>query len=305
MIPPARMANTPGLPFHRLDMPFQRPARGSQHSRRIRHNAFFIVISCFLALQSTATVASELNVDSISISTISGIADSNGITFSSSIYFSPGSSITLQSASGYINTSSSVTGSAFFGNANALTGVIRQEADNIFDGGITFTSSVTIQSGGRTISLSTGASAVNVHISSFGSIAFYPELHNSSHTTMPQFTTTSSTFGPCITGSTLTITTAGGRVEITFTGITSAGTGVPRVSFLQDGQLIPSFTTSTAVGGNITHWGMTTPYNYIVSPSAGQHSYCATLITASGVGTAALNADDDCCRNLFFVKEIR
>lgn len=114
-------------------------------------------------------------------------------------------------------------------------------------------------------------------------------MHNSSSTVLSGYSTTSTGFGPCITGSTLTITTSGGRVRLTFTGATSSfPSGVPRLSFLQDGQFAPSFTTGTAIGGNASHYLETTPYNYLVAVDPGQHSFCATLATP-GAGTAILS----------------
>lgn len=260
-----------------------------------------------LFIFSLSTHASVVSADTVSISTFVGRTSSNGITISTSIYLAASNSISLDSAGGHLSGSSSVTASAFFGDGSHLSGVARLSADNTFSGASTFTSSFSVQSGGRRISLSTGSTYANVEISSFGVVSFSPEMHNSSSTVLAAYSTTSTGFGPCITGSTLTITTSGGRVQLTFVGATSSfPSGVPRLSFLQDGQFIASFTTGTAIGGNASHYLETTPFNYLVDAAAGQHSFCATLATPGG-GTATLNGTGSSTpvANQFFIKEIK
>lgn len=256
--------------------------------------------------------ASSIDVNTIYVSTISGQATSNGITLSSNVYIAPGSSLTLQGAAGYITTASSISASAFFGDASHLNGIAILTGTQTFTGANTYASSFTLQSGGRQIILSTSSVTNNFSISPDGTITFVPTIHNSSHTTIPEATTTNSTFGPCVAGSTLTITTSGGKVEIIFSGslknVSSDG-GLPntsQVNFLVDGGYVRDLTATK--GFKVHHrfsYTYTLPItvDYLTDAlSAGDHSFCLTL-SAEATSTATLiNSSSG---NIFYVKEIK
>ena len=85
------------------------------------------------------------DADTIYVSTIAGPAYSNGIALSSSVYFTPGSSLTLQGAEGTITTASSVTGSAFLGDGSHLAGIALLNSSNTLTWVNIFTSIFTVQ----------------------------------------------------------------------------------------------------------------------------------------------------------------
>jgi len=267
-----------------------------------------------LALLTLAAFARASSIDAhtIYVSTISGQATSDGITFSSNVYITSGGSLTLQGAAGYITTASSISASAFFGDASHLSGIALLTGTQTFTGANTYASSFTIQSGGRQIILSTSSLTSNFSIDSDGAITFAPTLHNSSHTTIPEASTTNSTFGPCVAGSTLTITTTGGKVEIIFSGslqnVSSDG-GLPntsQINFLVDGGYTRDLTTTK--GFKVLHrlsYTFTLPItvDYLTDIlSEGDHSFCLTL-AAEATSTAKLvNSSNG---NIFYVKEIK
>jgi len=260
--------------------------------------------SLCLAL-ATSAAASTAESGNLYVSTIA--AQSDGIFFSSGIILVSGSSLTLQGSKGYLVAESSITASSFFGDGGRLGQVASLSGDNIFSGANMFTSSFTIQSYGRPIVLSTSIAGARVEISSGGALSFFPELHNSSSTVVPEATSTGS-FGPCIAGSTISIVTSGGRVEVTFTGAlgTSSTSGSPgdiAINFLQDGSFVRDLSATKGFVANGTSYSYASymPFrlNYLVdAPSTGSHSYCLTI-----QGGTILSGDNS--RNLFYVKEIK
>jgi hypothetical protein len=171
---------------------------------------------------------------------------------------------------------------------------------------------VTVRSYAREISISTGPGTKNVALSTSGDLTFYPKLHNSSATAIPEGSTTNTNFGPCLSGSTLTITTSGGNVEAIFTAElenddTSAGAGV---AILEDGHLplelgpnyqksIGGFRYSTAYGIPIKS---TSKFRWLFTPpSAGVHSYCITINVGNG-GTTTLRGRT---ANQFSISELK
>ena len=261
-----------------------------------------------LILCSTAR-AGMATFDVLTISTASGQADNSGITISSDAYILPGSSLTLQGAGGYITTQSSITASSFFGDGGHLTNVASLSGNNAFSGANTFTSSFTVQSSGRPISVSTGAGSNNIFISSNGSVSFNPRLHNSSATIVPEAQTTNSSFGPCIV-STITLTTSGGRVELIFTGSFKLGPDAASeqaaINFLQDGQFVrdlsntKGFIVFTSGATLDSYTSMRLSY-LLDAPAPGQHSYCLTISALNGLPTTLSAASS----NIFYVKEIK
>lgn len=274
-----------------------------------------------LLLIPLKTLSSDITSDSMTAGTIAGQSTSNGMTFSSFVYISAGSSVTLQGSGGYITNSSSITASALFGSGAQINGAGVLFATQTHSGANEFVSSVTIQSGGRAVIFSTSATTNNISLNAQGAISFYPELHNSSATTVPDITVTNNTFGPCIAGSTITITSTGGRIELNFTGsfYGGAGGGGSRcgLNVLQDGDFISGLSSTvgiTSIGFDSgTSYAAATPFSYLITaPSAGTHSYCLAIARLSGgsdctlvnsLGRPPLGSGS--ARNQFYVKEIK
>lgn len=275
----------------------------------------YSAIASALLTMSPAAHAGTVATDTIFVSTIS--SQSDGVSFSSYVYVAPNSSVTLQGSSGHITTGSSITASAFFGDGISLTGIVRLASTQTFIGGNTFVSSFTIQSSGQQIIFSTGTNANNISISSAGAISFYPQLHNSSRTTIPEFSTTLSTFGPCVTGSTLTITATGGRIELNFNGSFTGSFADPgpfyKVNILEDGQFVIGLSSTVGIASDGFALGPlfhdTQAFMYILNgPRWGLHSYCLTLaniINQTLTLTNRSGLESNGSRNIFFVEEIK
>lgn len=272
---------------------------------------FAIALSVSLPI---AAHAGTMAADTIYTSTINAFAASDGINITTNAYFSAGNSLTLSGANGYITTQSSITASAFFGDGSHLANVANLTGDNNFTGANIFASSLTVRSGGRQIILSTGPEISNILIDTNGAISFSPQLHNSSATIVPGYSTTNTAFGPCIPSSTITFTTSGGRVELVFTGnieltsqITQVGTWV---NFLQDGQYVRDLSSNKgfmvwthlrSLSGNIQIQPIRISY-LLDAPPSGSHSYCLTLLSLNGFPSALSGSG---AGNIFYVKEIK
>jgi hypothetical protein len=259
------------------------------------------LISASLLFFSLSVKASVIAVDSVSLSTIAG--SFQGITMASAVFVN--GSITLGGPGGYVTSDSSVNASAFFGGGGQLSGVWLPASNQTSSGANEFTSSFTVESGGRQIILSTSSTVNNFSISSTGVLSFFPELHNSSSTIIPTAATTNHALGGCISGSTLTITTAGGRVQLDLAGTTGqTGNADPVINFLQDGQFVNNLSALAAITGGSPD-SIAAPLSYIVdAPTPGQHSYCISLATLNNAGTALL-FNDSARTNLFYIKEIK
>lgn len=247
----------------------------------------------------------------VSVGTVA--ANGTGITISSRVYLSPNSQLTLQSSGGYITTTSSITGSSFWGDGTNLSGVGLLSATQTFSGANSFSSSFTARSGGRVLVISTSATMDNIRINSSGESSFYPELHNSSSTTFPLFSTTNNSFGPCVTGSSLTIQTSGGVVEVVIqTTVSISSDGIcggwnAGINFLQDGQFVgdlssgygPGFISPSSCDASVK----SVRISYLLTPSAGLHSYCLTVSAIGGVH--ATTVGQSVAANMFYVKELK
>ncbi len=281
----------------------------SKRSNSSRMNRSVFLLTGWFFLASRHAMASEVATNSLRVSTISAPSGATGITFSSSVRLLPNNSITLNGAAGAIVLASSVTASSFWGDGGSLTNTNNAvlSATQTFSGANTFTSSFTVQSFGRTVALSTGGTTDNLTLSSNGTVLFSPELHNSSHTLIPNASTTNTSLGSCVDGSTLTITTTGGNVEVTFTGARRRTTsGGLNLSVLQDGQFPPGFDSTTGIARSFTlnAYGSQVCFSYLFSAvGAGTHSYCLTF-AALGGGTAEL-LNDSSTSNIFYVKELK
>ncbi|UPT72884.1 MAG: hypothetical protein M0D55_13285 [Elusimicrobiota bacterium] len=270
------------------------------------------IISIIILFLATSAYPGIVATDTAYTGTISAIT-SPGISITTNVYFTFGSSLTLTGPNGTFSNQSSVTASAFFGDGSHLSDVASLLGDNTFTGANTFTSSFTIQSGGHQINLSTGNTS-NIKIEADGTVSFFPQLHNSSAASISDYSTTNAAFGPCIPSSTITFTTSGGRVEIVFTGnleltsqITVGGTWI---NFLQDGQFVRDLSANKgfmvwkqlgSLAGNIQIQPVRIAY-LLDAPAPGPHSYCLTLSSLNGLTSTLTNSN---AGNIFYVKEIK
>lgn len=271
-----------------------------------------LMLGAFLLFGVPESFGSTIISDSISITSATPLSPT--LNFSSYVYLTPGNLLSVRGADGTLTSVSSITASAFFGHGGGLTGVALLASTQIFSGANTFLSSMTATSGGREISLSTSAATKNISIASTGATAFYPKLHTSTKTTIGQASTTASTFGPCIAGSTISLVTTGGRVELSFQA-TLSNNGAPsaqpwQVSFLQDGSFIGGMTSTIGIGvfypgsGLIVGAQWTEHFGYLIdSVPAGSHSYCIS-IRSPGTGTTTL-LNNTTVGNLFYAVEIK
>jgi hypothetical protein len=253
--------------------------------------------------------ASQINVDIIRVDTISAVSDA-GISFSSPVVFAANINLQMLGQNGFIVGQSSVTASSFFGDGSNLTGLnssstINTTSTQIFSGANTFYSTFTIASSGRAIIFSTSSANNIITISSSG-LNFSPVLHTSSFTNIIDQSTSNTGFD-CVMGSTITIATTGGDVQITFCGNGSgcsdrvSGSGV---GFLQDGNFVNDMSTSVGVAWYDDPSGLASvdgigPFTYLITPvSAGIHSYCLTSSMSSACSSNSLYG-------FFYVKEIK
>jgi hypothetical protein len=269
--------------------------------------------------------ASNLGADNANVNIIASQTTATSISISSHVHLSPNITATLQGPLGYVTSRSSINASSFWGDGRLLSGTINPSADVTFSGSNTFLSTFSVQSGGREIILSTSATTKNIDISSTGIILFSPELHNSSATAIPEFTTTNQNLSTCITGSTLTITTSGGRVELLFSGIITStsptnSTQQFALGFLQDGSPITGQDSHKGIihySGGFYQSGSAASFRYIVSaPSSATHSYCLSIAAVPSTGGSVTLLDSSGLenplafgpatgRNFFFIKEIK
>lgn len=257
----------------------------------------------FLILGGNAQ-ASTASFDIISVSAI-GANNSGGVILSTSAYIQSGSSLTLRGSTGYIVIASSLNASSFFGDGSHLTGAIPLTATQTFSGSNAFTSSFTVQSVGRRISFSTGTDVDNLAIGDSGAISFYPELHNSSATTIPPASSTSQDCTVCIAGSTLTITTSGGNVEAVVTAYIQNTSGFASLNLLQDGNFVGNLSSQKSIRTDQNVFSNTVFKYLIIAPGAGAHSYCLSICKfGPAPGTTTLFNDSN-NGNIFFVKELK
>lgn len=253
------------------------------------------------ALLRTGADASDTAFDRVGVSSISAPSIS-AVTFASDILLN-GAGMTINGA---ITGQSSMTASAFFGNGERLTGVLSLTSTQTATAAFTFLSSFTIRSGGRRIVLSTSSSVENMVIAQDGILRFYPELHNSTSTVIQAVATTAGSAGVCI--STLTLTSAGGRLEISFTGTlaSSLTEGWVGISFLIDGAFVGDMTAQKMFASQPSEeagFDRSVHLNYLVSaPAPGTHNVCVSLAAPYGGTASILTAN---ATTIFWVKEIR
>jgi hypothetical protein len=262
------------------------------------------ILALFTVTLNITGHSADIEVDQLTTSTTS--AKSTNIHISDSLTFSSNQRLIVTGNNGSLITQSSVTASSFFGDGCRLTGIGSTNLcdDQFFSGANTFNSSFTINSGGREIIISTSSTVNNLRISQFGIPSFYPALHTSSRTTIPATSTTQTSLGPCISGSTVSITTSGGRAEVVFTGFGTGPSNGAILSFLQDGQFVSDLGSQVSV--NLLPSGNRRDefsFSYITDPPPGPHSYCLSLMTRGAVAAQLFN--DSVSGNLFYVKELK
>lgn len=276
--------------------------------------ALVALFSIFSALSGSSlnAFAGDANVDSILVSTATTGTSIVAITTSVVV---PGSNVTLQGPTGYTIGQSSVIASSFWGNGSNLTGIINDvilSATQTFTGAQTFASSVTIRTSGREIVFSTSNSNSNIRVSTAGVAYFDPTLHNSSSTQLPEYQTSNTTFGPCVPGSTLTIVTAGGKVEANFSAVfemTLSTAITPILNLLVDSQFVAGMSsTKGLVTGGLNDGPQTISFSFLLENlQAGTHSFCLTAAAPpwSFPSLQIYNGIARTATNIFFVKEIR
>lgn len=239
--------------------------------------------SILFVFASRASRAATIQTDELRVSTIT--SNSPHIAISTSLAFA-NTSVNMTAPSSALTVQSSFTASAFFGYGGALVGVNNHIVDstNSFSGSNTFTSSITVISGGREISLSTGTGS-SIKIASNGIVTFYPELHNSSRTIIPTPVSVSTTIGPCVPGSTITIQSSGAPLEMVFMGNMGPliSNDVISINFLVDGAHLSGFSSAKTICSfspisSFTPWGHSIFCQSVVSGlSAAAHSLCVTV----------------------------
>lgn len=272
---------------------------------------FPIIFATAFSIFCTAH-ASTFSAGTIYISTASEQIASSGITLSSYVYIAPNSRLTLDGDTGVITSISSISAGAFFGDGSHLTGIGILDATQTFSGANSFTSSFAVYSGGNRITLSTSSSSNNITIDASGVATFFPTLHNSSYTSIPEASTTNTSFGPCVAGSTLTISTNGGRVEIVFSGSLSNSTANPgfpdisQIDFLIDGHFANGLASTQGfkiADAQDDVFSLPISIDYLSDIlSAGTHSFCVTLAAGSSSTATLINSASS---NIFYLKEIK
>lgn len=276
-----------------------------------------LVIGVCLPIPASASV---VEASDVRVATISVQANIAFLSVSSSVHLQSGTSLTLSGADGYFRGASSITATSYLGEGTNLSSLIDLMSTQTYSGAATLASSITVRSYGREILISTSASPANIKIDSAGIISFYPDLHASSATIISGYSTTNQQFTECVTGSTLTIITSGGRVEIAFTGTFTMSTGLNfGVSFMQDGLYPNGLTATKGVVTSVNRGpvSQTQSFKYLLAaPSPGTHSYCisirnanASAATVTLYDNAGLDSNNQLGqstgRNLFYVKEIK
>lgn len=273
----------------------------------------FSFIALSLLTLAPRAGASDLSADELSVSSISA-AGSRGIRIIAPISQLSGG-LFLSGSSGTISVESSATASGLWGDGASLSNVARQASTQSFSGSNQFTSSFTVQSGGRTISLSTSSTTQNLLISQDGTVLFTPEFHNSTSTILSQFSTNVTYLGPCVPGSTLTIRTNGGRIQVVFTGAIQSSSAAPTTvaaAYLLDGALESAFTSSKGfVSDNksVDQIG-TFHFDHLSGPvAAGTHQICLTLASFNFPFTFTLRNTTSSffnyASNIFYAKELK
>lgn len=262
----------------------------------------FIVLACLATAH-----ASTFSAEQVYVSTISGLSGNAGIIVASSTVLAINANLQLE---GHLISQSSVTAQGFFGDGGHLTGVVSLASTQTISGASDFTSSFTVRSSGRQIIFSTSPLTDNLRINQDGALAFFPELHNSSSTTIPAAQTTNQYCGPCVSGSTLTIVTGANRVELDFAGVIGGnGDGIAAITFLQDGSFVGNLSQDGIIAKTLwtdVHSQTTKSAHYIVGPVfSGVHSFCVSLCTNNTSGIAAQLLNDAYSANIFFVREIK
>lgn len=262
----------------------------------------FIALACL-----TTAHASTFSAKQVYVSTISAHPGSAGIVIASSTVLATNANLQLGS---HLISQSSVTAQALFGDGARLTGISSLTSTQTISGASYFTSSFTVRSNGRQIVFSTSPLMDNIHINPNGTLAFYPELHNSSSAIIPAAQTTNQYCGPCVSGSTLTIVTGANRVELDFTGVIGGfGDGIAAITFLQDGSFIGNLSQDGIIAKTLwtdVRSQTTKSAHYIIGPvSSGAHSFCVSLCTNNTSGIAAQLLNDAYSANIFFVREIK
>ncbi|UPT72883.1 MAG: hypothetical protein M0D55_13280 [Elusimicrobiota bacterium] len=204
-----------------------------------------------------------------------------------------------------------MTSGTLIGDGSNLSGTasIILNATQTFTGATTFSSSFTVQSSGRIIRISTSASTNIIAIDTDGAIRFIPTLHNSSSTSIPSVVTSNTALGPCVSGSTLAITTTGGQVEAQFTGlVTNPNTSTTTaIAILQDGQFVGNMSATKPLikGGRKQSFHLSQYIQLSLRSPAAWIAFILHYTRRPGWGDAAIVNSAGVTSNFFYLKEIK
>jgi hypothetical protein len=278
-----------------------------------------ILVALVVPIFYCAARASGVGADSVLFQEMKGNPTSNGIHISSPVTLVPGANLALTGGSGYILSLSSINAAAFIGDGSGVTGIVTLSSTQTLSGANFFVSSFTVRSGGREIIISTSSVTKNIYISTNGAVSFFPKLHTSNAVVIPEASTGNSFLGWCVPGSTISLTTSGGKVNVSFSGqlqgtVPSATPpNYPQISFLQDGQFVNNLSSAAGVAlgiGTQLSLSETVSFSYLIddpAPASGGHTYCLTIgqTSDSPVSGQVRLMNGARTTNLFFVKEIK
>lgn len=274
-------------------------------------NQFYLaVLVCAAATRSLASTVSATSLEAASITS----PNSSPVIFESNVQLSTDARVTLSGSSGNLISLSSVNASAFFGDGNRLILRTALNSTQTFTGANTFLSSFTTQTNGRSVWLSTTSAHANIMLTENGITTFNPEIHNSTWVLVPHYETSNQDLSICVPGSTISITSGGGAIEIGFSGRVSVGGayGVG-LGLLHNGQFVNGTNSTKGVTESQICPPCAGSFRYLVSPAPlpGVQTFCISLYAfqTQPVYSAILLSTDSASgvsvRNIFYASELR
>lgn len=205
-------------------------------------------------------------------------------------------SLTMSGSAGTITNKSSVTASAFFGDGSHLTGI---SGGHVLSTGTTalasqFPQRSTMVFDSSFFTLSDNSAGNETFVSLGGTTTFSvsPETHTV--ISLP-ITFSNTSFGACVAGSTITLTTGGGGLHIFFSAPISNDSGaVDAFNILLDGNYLESrFTQSATNGvcsGDATNGHCSFSWETPAALSASAHTVCLqAAVQSASIGTLQCN----------------
>lgn len=227
---------------------------------------------------NATTIAGPVPVSKIDLSTFQFVADGVSLNLSGTTFSAKASSVTLLGNS--FNGANQLVQLDGTGKLPAIDG---SQLTNLpsTEGGAVLASTQSFTGGNTFVSASTFTGTVN--LPTRDKIVFSNQLLNSTFTaTMTETSYASAAWGPCITGSTLTITTNGGPIMMSgfinwaITGATYHGC----FGYYMDSTFQAAINCVYEPGANgIQSWTLNYPLTGI---AAGTHTFCLTVFGQSG-----------------------